>query len=118
MALYLITPLLLNSFTIFSINSTSFSGKEPSKRLFKAVFVIEKPALKINAATKSAIIGSKICIPVILISTNPNKTPKDEKISVRKCSASAKRAIEPDFLAVLKRNELTAKFATTANNIT
>ena len=77
----------------------SSAGKEPSNKLFKVSFDIEKPAFKIIKATINAIIGSRAAIPVIFIKTKPTKTPSDEKISVLKCSASAKRETESDFFA-------------------
>ena len=108
----------LYEFIISSINFKSFCGKDPSNRLFNVSFDIENPAFSMKSATRIAIIGSKICIPVIFISSNPAITPSDEYMSVLKCSPSAKREIEFDFFATLKSTLLTKKFATTAKSIT
>lgn len=50
---------------ISSISVKSSDGKEPSRRLYNVSFDIENPVLRINKATKIAIIGSRILIPVI-----------------------------------------------------
>ncbi len=63
---------------IVSIVLISLAGIEPSRRLFRLSFEIEKPVFSIIIATIIAAIGSSAVIPVVLIRINPRRTPSDE----------------------------------------
>lgn len=106
-------PFDLNVSNILQIACKSHSGNEQSSKLFIVLIEIESPALKIIIATIMAMIGSRRCMPVSLISNKPMNTPREDKISVLKCSASAYSDTDSESFATLNNTELTMIFATT-----
>ena len=103
----------LNVYNILQIACKSHSGNEQSSKLFIVLIEIESPALKIIIATIMAMIGSRRCMPVSLISNKPMNTPREDKISVLKCSASAYSDTDSESFATLNNTVLTMIFATT-----
>ena len=106
-------PFDLNVSNILQIAFKSHSGKEQSSKLFIVLIEIESPALKIIIATIMAMIGSRRCMPVSLISNKPMNTPREDKISVLKCSASAYIDTVSESFATLNNTVLTMIFSTT-----